>query len=136
MAYWLVKSEPDVYNWSTFVKDKRTHWDGVRNNAAALFLKTMAVGDEVFFYHSGDEKQIVGTAIVAKTAYPDPSDPDGRFVMVDLKVGRAAKQPVTLKQVKADKALATMELVRQSRLSVSPVRPAEWKKIAALAGLD
>jgi predicted RNA-binding protein with PUA-like domain len=136
MAYWLVKSEPETYSWATFVKDKRTGWDGVRNHTAAQNLKAMQVGDLVFFYHSGDEKQIVGTAEVAKTAYPDPSDPDGRFVMVDLKAGKPVKQPVTLKEIKAEKSLATMDLVRLSRLSVGAVKPAEWKKIAAMAGLD
>lgn len=134
MAYWLVKSEPSVYSWANLVKDKRTHWNGVRNFQAAANLKAMKIGDSVFFYHSNEEKAVVGVAEVVKTYYPDPSDATGKFGMVDLKAAKPLKQPVTLAQVKAEPELATIALVRQSRLSVMPIDAKAWAKIVKLGG--
>ena len=133
MRYWLVKSEPDVYSWDQLVKDGRTPWDGVRNHQAANNLKAMKRGDRAFFYHSGDQRAIVGVAEIVKEAYPDPSDPDGRFVMVDVKPVRAAKTPATLAAIKAEPKLKNLALVRQGRLSVVPVEADEWKLLCAMA---
>jgi len=115
------------------VRDKTTHWNGVRNHQAASSLKAMQKGDECFFYHSNEGKEIVGIVTVVKTAYPDPSDEAGKFVMVDVKAATALKTPVTLDTIKNDAALKNMALVRQSRLSVMPVGPAEWARIVKLA---
>ncbi len=131
--YWLVKSEPGTYAFADLQRDGRTVWDGVRNNAAALHLKAMKVGDEVLYYHSQDGKAVVGIAAVAREAYPDASDPAGRFVAVDLTPVRPLARPVTLQDMKAAPALAGMEMIRQSRLSVSPVRPDEWTTILKMA---
>lgn len=136
MAYWLMKSEPDVYPWERLVREKRGGWDGVRNHQAAIHLRAMQVGDEAFFYHSNIGKEIVGIMRVVKTAYPDPSDPTGRFVMVDVAPVQALAKPVTLAQIKADKVLQTMVLVRQGRLSVSPVTAAQWRRVLALANIN
>lgn len=135
MAYWLVKSEPFKYSWDQFVKDGRTHWDGVRNHQAAKNLKTMAVGDRVFFYHSNEGLEIVGIAEVVATAYPDPGDPAGRFVMVDLKPVTPVKVPLTLKRIKEDPVLSEMQLVKQSRLSVCPVADDQWAYACDLMGV-
>ncbi|HLZ65443.1 MAG TPA: EVE domain-containing protein [Aliidongia sp.] len=135
MAFWLVKSEPFKYSWSQMVADGRTHWDGVRNYQAANNLKAMQVGDRAFFYHSNEGKEIVGVVEIARTAYPDPGDETGRFVMVDVKPLMAVPTPVTLAQIKADPRLADFALVRQSRLSVVPVRDAEWTMLCAMAGI-
>jgi predicted RNA-binding protein with PUA-like domain len=135
MAHWLLKSEPFKYAWDRLVADGRTHWDGVRNHQAALNLKAMAVGDRAFFYHSNEGLEIVGICEIVRTAYPDPSDPAGRFVMVDVAPVVPVKTPVTLKQIKADPLLSGMALVRQSRLSVCPVTPEEWARACALAGV-
>ena len=134
MAHWLVKSEPGTYSWARMVADKRTNWNGVRNFQAAKNLKTMAVGDTCFFYHSGEERAVVGVVEVAKTYYPDPTDKTGTFGMVDVKALKPLKSPVTLAQIKADAALATIALVRQSRLSVMPIDAAAWAKILKLGG--
>lgn len=131
MAYWLMKSEPHVYSWDDLVRDQATDWDGVRNNAARLHLRAMQPGDEAFFYHSGDEKQVVGIMTITGPGKPDGED--GAWVKVPVAPVRKLA-PVTLKDIKAEPALAAMELVRQSRLSVSPVRPEEWAKVLALAG--
>jgi predicted RNA-binding protein with PUA-like domain len=131
MAYWLMKSEPHVYSWDDLVRDQATDWDGVRNNAARLHLRAMRPGDEAFFYHSGDEKQVVGIMRITGTGKPDGED--GAWVKVPVAPVRALS-PVTLKQVKAEPSLAAMELIRQSRLSVSPVRAEEWAKLLAMAG--
>lgn len=136
MAYWLVKSEPFKYSWDRFVTDGRTHWDGVRNYQASNNLKAMKVGDRAFFYHSNEGLEIVGVAEVVGEYYPDPSDPSGRFGMVDLKPVMPVRTPVTLKQMKADPALAEMALIRQSRLSVCPVSDQEWRHACALAGIE
>jgi predicted RNA-binding protein with PUA-like domain len=129
MAYWLVKSEPTTYSFEQLQTDGKTVWDGVRNNAAALHLKAMKVGDEALFYHSQEGKAVVGVARVVKEAFPDASDPTGRFVAVELAPVRALAKPVTLAEMKAMPELAAMEMLRQGRLSVSPVRPAEWAAI-------
>ena len=131
MAYWLMKSEPHVYSWDDLVRDKATDWDGVRNNAARLHLRAMQPGDEAFFYHSGDEKQVVGIMTIAGAQKPDGED--GAWVKVPVAPVRKLG-PVTLKDIKAEPTLAAMELVRQSRLSVSPVRVEEWAKIVEMAG--
>jgi len=135
MQYWLLKSEPSSYAWEQLVKDGRTHWNGVRNFQAAKNLKTMQRGDQAFFYHSGEDRAIVGTCEIVKEAYPDPSDPEGRFVMVDVKALKPVKTPVTLAAIKAEPKLKDLALVRQSRLSVVPVAAAEWKILAKMAGL-
>jgi predicted RNA-binding protein with PUA-like domain len=135
MQYWLLKSEPSAYSWDQLVKDGRTNWSGVRNFTAAKNLKTMKTGDRAFFYHSGDGKAIVGVAEIVKEAYPDPSDKEGRFVMVDVKALMPVKTPVTLAAIKAEKSLAQMILVRQGRLSVSPVSAEEWRIVSKMAGI-
>jgi predicted RNA-binding protein with PUA-like domain len=131
MAYWLVKSEPETWSWDAHVKAGAADaWTGVRNFQARAHLNAMQPGDKVFYYHSGDEKAVVGVSEVARAAYPDPTDPTGKFVAVDLKADRRLKRPVTLAEIKADPALAQMVLVKSSRLSVQPVRPDEWKRIS------
>lgn len=136
MAYWLLKSEPFKYSWSQMVADGRTHWDGVRNHQAAANLKAMQVGDRAFFYHSNEGKEIVGVVKIARTAYPDPSDETGRFVMVDITPLIPVPTPVTLAAIKADPRLGDFALVRQSRLSVVPVRDGEWAMLCAMAGVS
>jgi predicted RNA-binding protein with PUA-like domain len=133
-SHWLVKSEPNTYSFADLERDGRTVWDGVRNNAAALHLKAMRVGDEVLFYHSQEGLAVVGLAKVVRPAFPDPSDPSGRFVAVELAPVRPLKRPVTLAEMKAAPALSGMAMLRQGRLSVSPVAPAEWDAILGLAG--
>ncbi len=134
MAHWLVKSEPGAYSFEDLQRDGRTVWDGVRNNAAALHLKAMKVGDEVLFYHSQEGLAVVGVARVAREAFPDASDPSGRFVAVELEPVRPLARPVTLAAMKAEPVLADMAMIRQSRLSVSPVTDAEWDVILKMAG--
>ena len=131
MAHWLMKSESGVYSWDDLVRDKSTEWDGVRNPTARIHLKAMKTGDEVFFYHSGDERQVVGIMRVTREARPDPKD--ANWVSVAVEPVRPLP-PVTLKQIKAEPSLAKMELVRLSRLSVSPVRDEEWRRILDMAG--
>lgn len=127
MAHWLMKSEPGTYSWADLERDGSTEWDGVRNAAARLHLKAMKRGDEAFFYHSGEERAVVGVMRITREAAPDPGDP--AWVSVRVEPVRAVARPVTLKQIKADPKLAKMELVRQSRLSVSPVREEEWAAV-------
>lgn len=126
MAHWLVKSEPETWSWDAHVKKGADAWTGVRNHQAKAHLKNMKKGDLVFFYHSGEGKEIVGVSEVLKGAYPDPSDAKGQFVCVDLKAVAPLKIPVTLAQIKAEKKLAEMVLVKNSRLSVQPVSVSEW----------
>jgi len=133
--YWLVKSEPSAYAWADLVRDRRTAWTGVRNYAARLHLKTMQKGDEVFFYHSVESKSIVGLARVTKTFFPDPTAPNEDWAAVELTAVVALAQPVTLAQVKTDAKLQNIALVRQSRLSVMPLRPAEFAQIKQLGGI-
>ena len=130
---WLVKEEPENYSYATFVKDRTTVWAGVRNPVAQRNLREMKKGDRVFFYHTGKEKQIVGTATVAKTAYPDPTDKAGNLVVVELAAGKALKRPVTLAEIKADKRFVDMPLVRIARLSVQPVTDDQWEMIEAMS---
>ena len=130
---WLVKEEPENYSYTTFVKDRTTVWAGVRNPVAQRNLREMKKGDRVFFYHTGKEKQIVGTATVAKTAYPDPKDKAGSLVVVELAAGKALKRPVTLAEIKSDKRFADMPLVRIARLSVQPVTDEQWDMIEAIS---
>lgn len=133
MAYWLVKSEPFKYSWEQFEKDGQTFWDGVRNYAARNFLKEMKKGDEVLFYHSNEGLEIVGVAKVVKEHYQDPTTDEDAWVAVDLKPVRRLEKPVTLKQIKSDKRLVEMALLRLSRLSVQPVREEEWSVIMELS---
>lgn len=131
---WLVKSEPTVYAFETLQKDGRTVWDGVRNNTAAMHLRAMKAGDEVFFYHSQEGLAVVGIARVSKEAFPDVTDPKGRFVAVELEPVRPLKSPVTLAAMKANPKLAEMKMLTLFRTSVSPVTEAEWAEILRMAG--
>lgn len=135
MAHWLIKSEPSVYGWEQFVKEKKTSWTGVRNAQAAINLKAMKVGDRCFFYHSNEGKEIVGIAEVVKTAYPDPTAESGPWVSPDIRAVEKLKTPVALADAKHDPALKDMVLVNNTRLSVQPVTDAEWKHIAKLGGV-
>jgi len=135
MAYWLMKTEPGTWSWDDQVKARTTHWDGVRNYQAANNLKAMKKGDKCFFYHSVNEKQVVGVVEVIKEHYPDPSDASGRFVMVDVKAVEPLKTPVTLQQFKEDDRLNHLHLVRQSRLSVMPIDAKSWTLVCKLGGI-
>jgi predicted RNA-binding protein with PUA-like domain len=137
MAYWLVKSEPDSWSWDRQVKAgaKGTPWTGVRNHTAKANLIKMKKGDQAFFYHSNVGKEIVGIVEVAKEHYPDPTDKTETFVVVDFKAVEPLKTPVTLVQIKADKKLSEMALIKYSRLSVQPVTADEWKHICKLGGV-
>ncbi|HET9144535.1 MAG TPA: EVE domain-containing protein [Sphingomicrobium sp.] len=126
-----MKSEPESYSWSDLVRDGGTEWDGVRNNAARLHLKAMKKGDEAFFYHSMSDKAVVGIMRIAREAQPDPKD--NEWVSVRVEPVRELQRPVTLAEIKADPRLSKMELIRQSRLSVAPVRDEEWKVVLDLA---
>jgi predicted RNA-binding protein with PUA-like domain len=130
MAHWLMKSEPESYGWDDLERDGATEWDGVRNNAARLHLKAMQPGDEAFFYHSMSDKAVVGIMRITRAAEPDPQAPD--WVRVRVEPVRKLKRPVTLAEIKAEPSLAKMELIRQSRLSVAPVRDDEWAKVVEM----
>ena len=130
---WLVKEEPENYSYDSFTKDRTTVWAGVRNPVAQRNLREMKKGDRVFFYHTGKEKAIIGTATVSKTAYPDPKDKAGTLVVVELAAGKALKRPVTLAEIKADKRFADMPLARIPRLSVQPVTDDQWNMIEAIS---
>jgi predicted RNA-binding protein with PUA-like domain len=134
MAYWLIKSEPFKYSWEKFEKDKQTFWDGVRNYAARNNLRAMKKDDQVFFYHSNEGVEIVGIAKVSREAYQDPTTEEKAWLAVDFKPYKKLKKPVSLVQIKADKRLANMALVRLGRLSVQPVTDDEWNIILELAG--
>ena len=137
MAYWLLKSEPATWSWDNQVRKghKGEPWTGVRNHTAKHNLMKMKKGDRAWFYHSGDEKRIAGVVEVIREHYPDPTDPEGKFVVVDVKAVAPLPKPVTLADIKADKRLKNMVLVHQSRLSVQPVTEQEWRIIAELGGL-
>ena len=135
MNYWLVKSEPFKYSWDQLVKDKKAVWDGVRNYAARNNLRAMKKGDHVLFYHSNEGLAIVGITEVVKEAYQDPTTEDTNWVVVELKPVKAIPKPVTLADIKADKSLAEMQLVRLGRLSVSAVTLEEYKKVLKMGGL-
>jgi predicted RNA-binding protein with PUA-like domain len=131
--FWLVKQEPSSYSWSDFVAEGGTSWTGVRNYAARNNLRRMRKGDEVLFYHSGEEKALVGIASVTKAAYPDPTAKEGDWSSVDLAPVRPLRRPVTLRQIKGESRLKKIQLVRQSRLSVTPMRAAEFRAIVRMA---
>jgi predicted RNA-binding protein with PUA-like domain len=131
MAKWLMKSEPGTYSWNDLVRDGGTDWDGVRNNAARLHLRAMKPGDQALFYHSGEDRAVVGIMAIAGAGKPDGDD--GSWVKVPVKPVKPLAKPVTLAGIKAEPKLAKMELIRQSRLSVSPVREEEWALILAMA---
>lgn len=132
--FWLVKSEPDSYSWKDFTTEKKTSWTGVRNYTARNNLRGMSKGDEVLFYHSGEEKAVVGIAKVIKPAYPDPTATEGDWSAVDLAPIKALRQPVTLAQVKANPRLKDIQLVRLSRLSVMPLGAREFQIIVEMTG--
>ena len=132
MAYWLMKSEPCAWSWEDQVRDSVAEWDGVRNYQAANNMKAMKKGDKALFYHSVNEKRIVGIVTIVKEYYPDPADASGRFGMVEVKAMRPFKEPVTLADIKDEPRLENLALVRQSRLSVLPVEDDEWKLICAM----
>ena len=134
MNYWLVKSEPSVYGWEQFAKDKKTSWDGIRNYAARNNLRDMQTGDEVFFYHSNEGMEIVGIAKVVKKAYQDSTTDNPNWLAVDLKPLKKLKSPISLTQIKSHNELSKMELVRISRLSVQKVSPKEWAMIMSMSG--
>lgn len=134
MAYWLFKSEPGTWSWDDQVKKGVEHWNGVRNYQANNNMKAMKIGDKGFFYHSVNEKKIVGIVEVVREHYPDHTDESGRFGMVDLKAVTSVKTPVTLAEIKANPKLEKMVLVNNSRLSVQPVTAAEWKEVCRMTG--
>ena len=131
---WLFKEEPSHYSYDDLVKDGRTSWTGVRNPLAQKHLRSVKKGDKIFFYHTGDEKAVVGVARAAGAAYADPGDKDGKLYAVDVEPVKKLKNPVTLAAIKADKAFATFVLTRMPRLSVMPVSEAEWERILEMAG--
>ena len=134
MAYWLMKSEPEAYSWDDLVRDGGTEWDGVRNNAATLNLKAMKVGDRAFLYHSVSDKAVVGIMEIVREAQPDPKAKEGeRWVSVRVEPVAKLARPVTLAEIKGEARLADIELIRQSRLSVAPIRESEWKIIQEMA---
>lgn len=137
MAYWLLKTEPSTFSWDDQVEkgDHGEPWTGVRNHVAKQNLMKMKTGERAFFYHSGEEKRIVGIVEVIRGHYPDPTDPSGKFVVVDVKAVAPMPQPVTLAEIKSDARLQDMVLVKQSRLSVQPVTAEEWKIVGARGGL-
>jgi predicted RNA-binding protein with PUA-like domain len=135
MQYWLVKQEPEAYSWETFLKDKKTSWDGVRNFQARNNLRAMKVGDPVLFYASVTTKAVQGLAEVARSAYPDPTADEGDWSSVELRAKQTLPRAVTLDQIKADPALANMALLKQSRLSVTPLTKTEYQRLLKLGGL-
>lgn len=132
MNYWLVKQEPSTYSFDDFRKEKKTDWTGVRNYMARNFLRDMKKGDEVLFYHSGDEKAVVGFAKVSKSAFPDPTGDEDAWVAVELKAGNKFKRAVPLGEIKATPMLANMLLVKNSRISVMSVTPEEYDQVVAM----
>jgi predicted RNA-binding protein with PUA-like domain len=135
MAYWLFKEEPSHYSFDDLMRDKKTMWSGVKNSLALIHLRQIAKGDRVLFYHTGDEKAVVGIMEVVKGPYPDPDQDDARLVVLDVKPIRPLGRPVTLAEIKGNQKFADLALVRISRLSVMPVSPAQWKEIERLGDL-
>jgi len=133
MAQWLVKEEPDHYGFDQLVRDRKTVWAGVKNPLAQQHLRSIRRGDRIFYYHTGKEKAVVATATAASDAYPDPNDASGKLSVVDIVPDKKLSRPVTLAEIKADKAFASFPLVRMSRLSVMPVTDAEWTRIEAMS---
>ena len=136
MAYWLMKTEPDDYGWDRLVADGETEWTGVRNYAAALNMRAMRLGERAFFYRSVVEPAIVGVMAVSREAYPNPDEPDGKFCRVRVRPHAPAAREVTLRAIKADPRFADLALVRQSRLSVSPVGEEHWRVLCGMAGIE
>ncbi len=136
MARWLLKTEPDCYNWDALARDKKTAWDGVANALALKHMRTMKKGDLAFIYHTGDERAAIGIAEITSNPYADPNEQDERLVVVDLKPKQKLPQPVTLADIKADPTFAGWDLLRISRLSVVPVPDELWKRIEAMAKQD
>ena len=132
-SYWLLKSEPNKYSWDDLVRDGRTRWDGIRNHQAAIYLRSMRVGDLGLFYHSNVGLEVVGVVEVVAEYYPDPTDPTDRFVAVDVAPHHALAKPVTLAQMKTTPELTELPLFRQFRLSLVPIRSSEWATIMAMA---
>ena len=135
MKYWLLKSEPNTWSWDDQIKEKIAMWDGVRNYQARNNLMSMSVNDQCFFYHSVNEKKIVGIVSVSKEHYIDPTDKTKKFVAVDVKTKKSLKNPITLKQIKKEKKLSHLALVKQSRLSVMPIDKISWRLICKLGGI-
>ena len=133
MAYWLLKTEPDCYSWDDLARDKKTVWDGVANALALKHIRTMQKGDLALIYHTGGERQAVGIAEITKSPYPDPKENDEKLAVVDLKPKRKLKRPITLDEIKADKAFAGWDLLRIGRLSIVPVNESMWKRLEALS---
>ena len=131
---WLLKTEPGTYSFADLERDGTTRWDGVSNNLALKHLRSTHHGDQVFIYHTGEERAVVGTAEITKDAYPDPKQKEPRLVVVDLKAGKRLPRPVSLSEIKQQSALKDFALVRMSRLSVMPVNDAQWNLIMELAG--
>ena len=136
MAHWLMKTEPDDYSWDRLVADGKTEWSGVRNYAAALNMRAMKVGERAFFYRSMVDPAIVGIMEIATLAYPAPDDPKGKFVRLMVKPVKPLAREVGLAAIKADPRFADMVLIRQSRLSVSPVTDAHWRMLCAMGGVE
>ena len=136
MAYWLMKTEPEDYSWPQLVEDGIATWDGVHNHQAARNMRSMQQGDRAFFYRSMQDPAVVGVMEIVREAYEDPDDPKRSFVLVDVKPLKPVRREVGLGQIKSDPALQHLALVRQSRLSVSPVDEAAWRQICAMAGID
>jgi len=134
MRHWLMKSEPDCFSWDDLVAQGKAEWDGVRNHAAQLNMKAMELGDRALFYHSNIGLEAVGIMEIVRTAAPDSTDPAGKWMAVEVAPVKKLAHPVTLKAMKAEPALAGMAMIRQSRLSVSPVNEAEYRRILAMAG--
>jgi predicted RNA-binding protein with PUA-like domain len=134
MAAWLLKTEPGDYSYDDLVRDRTTHWDGVTNTTAQMHMRAMQVGDTVVLYHSQSDKAAIGLGAVVRAPYPDPTDPAGKRVWVDVEAGRRLARPVTLAELKADPVFATSPLVRQSRLSVVPLDDEQLAEIERLAG--
>jgi len=132
--YWLVKTEPTSYSYDDLEREKTAVWDGVKNPVALRNLREMHPGDQVLIYHTGDEKAVVGWATVVSAAYPDPKKKEEKLVVIDLRAHRRLPQTVTLAQIKADKTFADLPIVRQGRLSVSPVTAPQWKRVLQLSG--
>jgi predicted RNA-binding protein with PUA-like domain len=133
MAQWLVKEEPEHYSYDQLEKDRKTVWAGVRNPLAQKHLRAIRKGDRIFYYHTGKQKAVVAIARAGGDAYPDPDDPDGKWYVVDVVAGKRLPRPVTLAEIKADRAFATFPLVRMARLSVMPVTDAEWTRIEKMS---
>lgn len=132
--FWILKTDTDTYPFDQLVRERRAVWDGVTNALALKHIRGMAKGDQVFIYHSGDEKSLVGLARIVSDPYPDPKATDAKLTVVDVEAGDRLPRPVTLAEVKADPAFADLGLVRMSRLSVIPVPPEQWKRLLGMAG--